>query len=131
MNIDNIDTLIAAVRNEDNFFNMYNYTFKMDHNHSDADYDMIAYLNYNDQPVPACGTPACLAGWGAQLAGADMDRSLEIAAQEWLGLDWKQAHALFQPPTKSNDWLRITRQQAIDTLERLKETGVVTWALKV
>ena len=83
----------------------------------------------------SCG---CLVGHAATLIeGGIMDtsfsreeaeRPIVVQAREWLGLDDWQARTLFYAYTAENILKDITRQQAIETLQRLLETGEVRWA---
>jgi hypothetical protein len=70
-----------------------------------------------------CGTAACIAGW-ASLFRPDA-RNPYSRARDALGLDAQQAEYLFLPI----GWDRQawTREQAIATLIRFRDTGEISW----
>ena len=73
-----------------------------------------------------CGTPACVGGHAAALAGEwESARSKLEVAREWLGLEEGQANLLFdgQPPGA----VEPTPQDAAATLRYLARSGVVFW----
>ena len=118
-NIENIDKLIAIIENEDNFFNMWDY---------DYSHFMAEKFKENNLPIPnvECGSPACICGWIEHYIYEN--EPYETPAFDWLGLDYCDAHDLFYPPNISSDnWFKISRQDAIKTLEILKDTGIVSW----
>jgi hypothetical protein len=70
-----------------------------------------------------CGTAACIAGW-ASLFRPDA-RNPYSRARDALGLDAHQAEYLFLP--YGWDRLAWTREQAIATLIRFRDTGEISW----
>ena len=84
-----------------------------------------------------CGSPACIAGHAAALAGAtDMGNGrcavdgrtvfIDDTAIGWTGLDNRQSADLFSPIPFGN-LSEATKADAIATLEHLLETGEVDW----
>lgn len=73
-----------------------------------------------------CGTVACLAGHAALIRAAEegeslRDQHISSFAADWLDLDDHQTGSLFL----SGFW--ANKDQAIQTLFRLMETGEVVW----
>jgi hypothetical protein len=124
MNIENIKKVIAAIADEENFFSMvtdyvYPKPFGGDMELWEEAFGTIA--------VPNCGTPACISGWATYLSGNDPEPCGFDVARAFMGLvtDTTLSYDLFYPSHKS--WKDITRAEAIDTLNRLIETGEVVW----
>lgn len=75
--------------------------------------------------------PACIAGWSNHAAGVNLKD--ERAAAGFLGLAFPQeSEKLFRPRLErlkddKYELALITRAEAVATLERLAETGVVDW----
>lgn len=89
------------------------------------------------ESINECGSAACLAGFIRILQGKNAleehDDSFEQAGREFLGLDTLTARELFEPwEVDKYHYVPIssfTRERAVDTLKRLKETGKVKWRL--
>ena len=94
---------------------------------------------YNQRLVVNCGTPSCIAGHAAYLAGylKEYDRfehdhpkwSLFYLglARHWLGLNFSDSQHLFSAyPLEDEEWTP-TLQDAAWTLRHLAETGEVVW----
>lgn len=82
--------------------------------------------------VKDCGTAACVAGWAALVFPNDIPpNTYNIAerAANFLGLSYAARKALFTPPgTGSTSAKRLyTVKRAVETLERLADTGTVQW----
>ena len=86
---------------------------------------------------PHCGSPACIAGHAAQLAGAtDMGGGrcavdgkfafIDDTAIGWMGINSRQSAALVRPLPYGNR-REATKADAIATLKHLLETGEVDW----
>jgi len=96
---------------------------------------------YMNSILHECGTPSCIAGWGAWEALGRPERlynagyKLEMAAATWLGFKHFEeefftkspAYELFYP---DNDWFLYhgTPQMAANVLRHLAETGEVDWS---
>lgn len=144
LNIKNLNRLInhlKALKNNKNF-NMSQWVrFDDFENQSDIDwYDEPAEkLVARMQEKGDCGTTACLAGHAVILkSAAEGDYSGKYGkyeakeqARSWLGLTAKQADLLFEPRTESDYLISFSREQAIETLERLRNTGKVYWPVEV
>ena len=113
-NLENIDRVIAKIKDEQNYFNM-------------------CWFSQCTEEHP-CGTAACIGGWAADIMLRDRgekpdDESIESVLTEdmadFFGIDEKNADELFFPAHK--DLLDITREEAIATLEDLKATDKVEW----
>lgn len=124
-NVENINLVIEAIRDEANFFNM-------------ADYDEGVVTDN----VP-CGTPACICGWANYIRKGTLADGIEWnelasnkRAADWLGITdidgWDELFCPSDPETEDPGyewWAGITRAQAIETLERLRDTGKIEWRL--
>lgn len=133
-NVENINTLIDSIRSEENHFSM------------------AAFFEHEDAQAKTsasgwCGTPACIAGWSAWIASngeikvdetyartdhkpADIDWTC-TTAQEFLGLkNPDDAEMLFHGRDDSGvaPIGAITREEAILTLEKLRDTGEIDWS---
>ena len=75
----------------------------------------------------SCGTPACIAGHAAYLAGQWGYGAPQPFAKEWLDLSWRSAYDLFDPIPYGAANLTPTPQDAARTLRYLAETGKVDW----
>lgn len=84
-----------------------------------------------------CGTPACIAGHAAALAGIDRTEGPAIAraARDWLGLDEERGSELFWPENEHANWWgltrrfqKVTRAHAGAVLRHLAETGRIDWS---
>lgn len=118
VNKENINKVIAAIRDEDNFFNMGTYEVTIHFKEKMAEFGT---------PIDVeCGTPACICGWAYHIMG---NRNLTPKdANEFFGIDTQQGVNLYGLcGSKLKDLIDITRQQAIATLERLRDTGEVRW----
>ena len=87
---------------------------------------------YVDHPRgPNCGTPACIAGHAAYLAGRwECSDGIITAAREWLGLqrpDAESASVLLFDSHPFHPDETPTPQDAAVTLRHLAETGEVAW----
>ena len=85
--------------------------------------------------VHSCGTPACIAGHAAHLAGEFpgrktppdvFDLRVYNAASRWLGLGFKHTDDLFR--AYPFDRYEPTNIEAANVLDILAETGKVDWA---
>ena len=94
-------------------------------------FDMKFYAN-------SCGTPGCIAGHAAHLAGVDLDTcsgaTVHNNARAWLGLSEEQAGALFKPiGVEANYCAReehynfVTKRHALAVLRHFAATGKVDW----
>lgn len=82
--------------------------------------------------IKDCGTAACVGGWASLLWPDEIglnERTISARAGAFLGLSPAAAEALFTPA--GFDWdnhkRRFTLKRAIETLERLADTGKVQW----
>ena len=86
-------------------------------------------------PQSACGTVACLAGWMIYDmcvfgAGPEGPLPMEDYAQEFMGLSYAEARALFFPPgisAHTDD--QYTIAQAKQVLAHCWKTGEINWGL--
>lgn len=86
----------------------------------------------------SCGTPSCIAGYALALQYGDFSESLRhnvggnyfFHAYNFLDLDRDIAHKLFEPHEfmPSEDWPKITPQEAAGVLRHLAETGSIDWS---
>jgi hypothetical protein len=81
-----------------------------------------------------CGTVACIAGWALAVKKGSQPRNAKkaegealITAEEYLGLNQYEAHALFFPPERHER--DITPSEAVAVLRHLAETGEVDWSV--
>lgn len=86
------------------------------------------------QVIHDCGTTACIAGHAAVMASPTLtasqlrDYNTKGVAQHWLGLDYDVATELFNPTTFAvPDRPAVTRFEAAEVIDRLIETGGVSW----
>lgn len=120
INVENIRKVIAHIADEQNHFDMMDW--------------------YEDIENPTCsanvcGTPSCIGGWAEAImlreSGAPRDTELGETPTEdvgqWLGLSLSQAFMLFYPNGIQRAYF-ASRQQAIDHLNYIIETGRVDWA---
>lgn len=130
-NADNIALVIQSIigeaecsSGEDVGFNMGSYVAATD-------------LDLEDKSNRGCGTIACIAGHAYLLATAhnssqamkaDADE-IETVAADYLGIDADEAAHLFYDLPLEHELKDVTADQAIDTLKRLSETGVVEWRM--
>lgn len=115
MNIDNINKVIQAIRVSETF-------------------DMGRFWmprSWLPSETPECGTPSCIAGHAAFLAGHREISRTELTAKEFLGLEVREMNRLFYATYRDEryDLDKITAEQAIRTLEILRDTGEVRWDL--
>ena len=78
---------------------------------------------------PNCGTPACIGGHAAWLAGrwGDPETNALSTAREWLGITTEETSSLFlMQPYGEGDWSPKPKDAAW-TLRHLAETGEVVW----
>lgn len=81
-----------------------------------------------------CGTPACIAGWAAEISEENSFNGTNYLAEKYLELDRITAKMLFAPHFIAGyhkawkSWNDITPQQAATTLRKLVETGEVDWS---
>lgn len=122
MNVDNIKLLDAKLREPE----------------TAAHFDLNFWFSTEDQyrsqesALHTCGTVACIAGWAAALALPEArvcDVNIRRTAIDWLGLSVDTADRLFDPGELLGDrgYGGITPTEAADVLDRLIETGEVTW----
>lgn len=112
MNIDNINKVIEIIRNEDNYFNMNAFT------NSEAKKEQFP-----------CRTPSCICGWANYLNNTSFEST--SAARNFLDITEHQANDLFFADDENSfvdDWEKITRAEAIKTLEVLRDSGKVDWS---
>lgn len=101
INKENINTTIEMIRDAEKF-------------------DMGCYAH-------RCGTPGCLSGHIQ--AGGDGFIVNDKEALKWLGLEPKsENHYDLFYPASCNSWSDITIEEAIITLEKLRDTGYVDWS---
>ena len=132
LNITNINKVIAAIKDEDNFFDMEWFT------HADMPIlERVAHPNI-DSNAPLdhkCGTASCICGWAILIesneAGIAPDKIENYGdthrAAKWFGMDPNDVNISLFLPDSIGDLSDITRQEAINTLENLKKTGKVVW----
>lgn len=78
------------------------------------------FENYEIDRPASCGTVACIAGWALALNGGyEKSDSWEEFSAHWLGLSRDKAHSLFFGRWSRKGLNDITRQEAIDELNRL------------
>lgn len=143
-NTENINAVIDAIRLEENFFNMIDYSV-------DEQAAKKMGIDYSGK----CWTPACICGWANHLASGKASGkpflnnirvrySDEWVAAKFLGIEDEEDEyylllcadanrKLFMPnPVVGNDSdrfrMNITREQAIRTLEILRDTGEIDWS---
>ena len=84
-------------------------------------------LYFSHQGGIECGTPSCIAGHAAWLAGCFGEWEAMTGAAEWLALPYGLERGLFAPnPAGEGGW-SPTPQDAAWTLRHLAETGSVVW----
>lgn len=99
----NINKVIAAIRDEDNHFDMSEWTTD-------------------------CGTAACIGGHCDAIGGYTIEPGdIGRGAAEWLGIKETQFYVLFYMADLAVDKVP-NRLQAITTLENLRDTGKVDWS---
>lgn len=122
-NAENINKVIASIRGEieatkDVGFNM-------------SDWVGPAEIEADDRTGRNCGTIACIAGHAYLVSGGeDRDATSDDvvpAAQEFLDLKSGSADELFYAYGSGESMYDITSEQAIRTLEHLRDTGEVNW----
>lgn len=140
MNKENLDKLINHLQRvkdagNEKAFNMHTWYEEWDADENDFEItpqnpkDMIDQM---EKGPFECKTIACIAGHAALLSvfeGNEMEgKDIEDHAMNWLDLPCCQARELFIPALLLDDGMgKITIDQAIETLKRLKETGYVQW----
>ena len=137
-NVENINKVIDAIRTagtgeyEGLGFNMFDFFSRT--KRVDPEYDDIIDRSGHD-----CGTVACIGGWAYALSVDETEDFWALgtsapaiyimdSAAEFLGLSETESRALFIPYVPC-PLTRITVNQAIATLERLRDTGEVVWEL--
>ena len=117
MNKENIRQLISVLENYE----------ELTYDDLPVSFDMGSWINVKHD----CETRACLGGHAAILSGQSFNswspRSVVGVASAWLGLDDEQSTLLFCPAVDHLEW--VTREEAIETLKHLVETGKVEWRL--
>ncbi|MGV1754885.1 hypothetical protein [Agrobacterium sp. CG674] len=96
-----------------------------------------AGASLHDKLGRGCGTVACIAGHAFMCANpfgirpsAETDADeIETAAAEFLGLDTDTARHLFYDLPEHCLLEDVSAEAAIDTLQRLAQTGIVHWNL--
>lgn len=135
MNIENIDKVIAALRED----------MEKPESHFVMD-DFVTYIDDDAVPIgergayKVCNTAMCIAGWAntIRLEGRDFGKNFmcavsdQAAAAEWLGLNGLDAEYLFFAAivgTRAIDVIPAPDRHliAIEVLEHLKRTGEVDW----
>ena len=123
-NVENINKVIEAIRSagtgkyEGLGFNMASWYVK------DG--------NFPDRSGHKCGTVACIAGWAWAVSPENKNGPLSMFNRGYLfhgrkffEISPEQAGRLFTP--NFVDLSEITVDQAVETLERLRDTGEVVW----
>lgn len=92
-----------------------------------------------DRSGHGCGTVACIAGWGAAVAGIprndlEADFDAEDVASKFMGLRMDQADDLFYAKShplfsKYTTWTKISQGEAVAVLRNLAATGEVDWSV--
>ncbi|QIG70132.1 hypothetical protein EVB87_032 [Rhizobium phage RHph_N28_1] len=139
VNVEHINEVIALIRDEANFFMLSTYDVPNDIARMEID-NKVEHLvtspkSYAAKQVrkynPTCNTPACIAGWSNyafKRAQPDLKISLTSggSAAEYLGIRSQAiADRLFGISIYSAERDRVTREEAIYALERLRDTGNV------
>lgn len=119
MNIDNLNHLIETLRNppaESHMgFNMRDWFVPAHEGPSHVDYE--------------CNSVACIAGWCAYIAKADLSESdIPEVAMNWLEITVEQSCELFTPQAVE-DYEAVTIEDAIRVIEHLRDTGEVDWSI--
>lgn len=124
-NAENVALVIGAIKGETEIgFNM-------------ASYVCSTSLDLEDKTDRGCNTIACIAGHAYLFATANnpeaaMDEDpdeIELVAGAWLGISEDEARHLFYDLPIGFELKDISAAAAIETLQRLAETGVVKWRL--
>lgn len=130
-NADNVALVIQSIMGEAEFKAHEEIGFNM------GSYVAITDASLEDKSRRGCGTIACIAGHAYLLATSDdpeaameMDADeLESVAADYLGLTQDEAAHLFYDLPMGHALSDITVDQAVDTLKRLSETGIIEWRL--
>lgn len=147
----NIDRLIAVIKNDPIKFNMSNWDWTSSmvaDRIEEVEQGAFSNVKKDDLP-PLCGSPACIMGWANHLKAVDegldptdviLDSSSDannfIFLPDEYGYVSGRSHNLYHPPYNEGDpafsvnahpWDRIKPEQAIRTLEHLRDTGEISW----
>ncbi|QXV74003.1 hypothetical protein [Rhizobium phage RHEph12] len=141
VNVENINTVIALIRDEANFFVLSTYdvpsgiaTMQIDNKiehlvTAPRSYAAAQVRKYN----PVCETPACIAGWAnhAWNVANPTARQLPLAsassAASFLGIrNERVSGRLFGISIAMRERDKVTREEAIYALEQLRDTGKVS-----
>ena len=124
MNTEKINRLIVALK-ESEFLDSIEY------NSQELTSDLRVF-NMNHY-YHECGTPSCIAGWAAHLANPNFEyhwrklTELKDAAAAYIGIEnLSDICELFTPDCV--DLYEVTPEEAIKTLEKLRDTGRVNWS---
>lgn len=138
VNQKNVAKLLAALKGEDKTLEKLNVGFNM------AMY-ISSPIFGNDKTGRDCGTVACIAGICAILSRRTnkerkavaaeyrlSDSDIHKVARRWLGLSHKEAMRLFfaegRDRRRGDNLQDISLRCAINTVQRLHDTGEVRWA---
>jgi hypothetical protein len=127
-NTENVLKVLELVRDPANFFSMKQ--FWVDPAYLECLSDALFEKCYGARK-PEASTPSCIAGWANAAAGNALKD--ERAAAAFLGLPFPSvSDKLFRPRLErlkefKHELSLISRAEAVATLERLAETGVVDW----
>ena len=127
-NTENVLKVLEAVRDVSNFVSMKQ--FWVDPAYLEVLSDELFAKSFGAAKPPKSG-PACIAGWSNHVAGNALKD--ERAAADFLGLAFPQeSEKLFRPRIERYKEGRyelslISRDDMVDVLERLAETGKIDW----
>lgn len=139
VNQKNVAKLLAALKGEDKTLEKLDVGFNM------AMYIGSPTLVDDDKTGRDCGTVACIAGTCAILSRRSnkerkavaaehrlVDSDIHEVARRWLGLSHKEAARLFfaqdRDRRRGDNLQDISLRRAINTVQRLHDTGEVRWA---
>lgn len=75
-----------------------------------------------------CGTPACIAGFAAQIAGENPPHYVESFAREVLDLTYRESEVLFCGQVSVSLLEGVSRFDAVALLRNAAKTGKIDWA---
>ncbi|QXV73721.1 hypothetical protein [Rhizobium phage RHph_N46] len=138
VNVEHINEVLALIRDEANFFMLSTYDIPNDIAKMEIDNKierLVSPKSYAAKQLrkynPTCNTPACIAGW-SNYAFKRAKPALKISlasgdsAAEYLGIRSQAiVDRLFGISITPTERDRVTREEAIYALERLRDTGNV------
>jgi hypothetical protein len=106
MNIDNLNKLISFIEASKTF-------------------SMASYYHDEEDGEALCGTAGCIAGHASVLSDCTdlLDTWHLINLENFLSISFQEANDLAFPP----HWILRTKEEALTTLRRLRDTGEVVW----